>query len=378
MANENTNTTTITQENVKEAVEVLNRIYMQGPYGKMDQVYANAFRGLNHRKAPTALPKNREQTPLIFMTRPRLNLSDDNLRADRKFNSLAMGGEESLARAVRCLLDPRLSMRGEARSPFVDNQQAFIPIFMECATSVSGWQDIAAQTFTAADGKMQETFGWVDGPVDIYRAFDIDLSLRNIEGNAAIFILAMWIYYQSYVFSGALVPYPQYILARRRDFDTRVYSVVLKSDGVTVSQVLCCGAAHPVSVSSAGAHNFEFGKTLNDSNDVVTARFRAYGQWHFDDIVIDQFNKAVEYANSDMQDGYRQLAMVKVPQDELFIYNHQGYPRINIDNAELEWYIPRANYKEINDYIGPAKTRIVPSNVKAMQGTAEEQKWSNS
>lgn len=375
MVNETSNPLHITQENIFAAVDELNRIYMHGPYGKMDSVYADAFRGLNHRKAPTALPKNREQTPLIFMTRPRLNLSDDNLRADRKFNSLAIGGRESLARAVRCLLDYRLMARDKITSPFVDNRQAFIPIFMETATSVSGWQDIAAQTYTAPDGKMQESYGWVDGPVDIYRAFDIDLSFRNVEGNPAIFILAMWMYYQAYVFSGVLVPYPEYIMARRRDFDSRIFSVVLKSDGITVSQVLCCGAAHPVSVSSAGAHNFEFGKTLNDANDIVTARFRAYGQMHFDDIVIDQFNKAVEYTNNDMKDEYRQGLMVKVPHEELFIYNHQGYPRININNAELEWWIPVERYRSIANFIGASKQSFIPDRTRAIKGTPEETNW---
>lgn len=345
----------ISKENIDEGIEILNRIMVQGTYGKMDQVYRNAFFGLNHRKAPTALPRNKEQTPMIFITRPRLNLSSDNLRGDRKFNSLAIGSQYSLARAIRCLLDPRLSPRGEITSPFVDNRQAFIPIFMETTQAVSGWQDIAAQTYTSPDGKMQESFGWIDGPIDIYRSYDHDVTLRNIDGNISIYMLAMWIFYQAYVFANIMVPYPPYVIARRRDFDSRIYSVVLKSDGLSLSQIACSGVSHPIAVSSAGAHNFEFGKTLNDANNIVTARFRSYGQWHFDDIVIDQFNRAVQYPNSDMEDKYRKNLMVKIPQDELFIYNHNGYPYINIDTAELEWWIPKDAYNEIARYIAPVK-----------------------
>lgn len=342
----------VSKDNIGSAMDLLQKIGMQGPYGRMDQTYTNAFYGLNHRKAPTILPKNKEQTPLIFITRPRLNLSPDNLRVDRKFNSLAIGSDWSLARAVRCLLDPRLKLLFNIESPFVDNQQAFIPIFMETATSVSGWQDIAAQTYTSPDGKKQESYGWVDGPVDIYRSFDIDLSLRNIDGNIAIYILAMWIIYQSYVFEGIMTPYPQYITARRRDFDSRIYSVVLKSDGYSLSQVLACGACHPVTISSAGAHNYEFGKVYNEANDMITARFRTYGQMHFDDIVIDQFNRAVIQSNGDMADGYREALYVKIPQDELYIFNHRGYPRINIERGELEWWITKEQYIEVITYLG--------------------------
>jgi len=357
MANE-TEQFQITREAADAGVDLLKKIMVQGPYGHMDQVYTNAFFGLNHRKAPTALPRNREQTPLIFITRPRLNLSSDNLRADRKFNSLAIGNRYSLARAIRCLLDPRLAPKGEITSPFVDNRQAFIPIFMETAQAVSGWQDIAAQTYNSPDGKMQESYGWIDGPIDIYRSFDIDMTMRNMDGNVSIYMLAMWIIYQAYVFAGIMVPYPPYVLARRRDFDSRIYSIVLKSDGYSLSQIMCTGASHPVAVSSAAAHNFEFGKTINTANDLVTCRFKCYGQLHYDDIVIDQFNRAVRMTNGDMMDGYRENAMVKIPRDELFIYNHNGYPYINIDTAELEWWIPRDKYLEVAQYISGARINV--------------------
>lgn len=352
---------------MNQSADMLKRVYMGGPYGHMDQVFTSAFSGLNHRKAPTALPMNREQTPLIFITRPRLNLSSDNLRADRKFNSLNHGGQYSLARAIRCLLDYRLMASRELSSPFVDNRQAFIPIFMETTQSVSGWQDIAAQTFTTPGGRMQEEQGHIDGPVDIYRSYDLDFSLRNVDGNIAIYMLAMWIFYQAYVFEGAMVPYPEYIMYRRRDFDSRVYSIALQPDGYTISQIMACGACHPVSVSSSGAHNFEFGKTFNDANNTVTARFKAYGQMQFDDIVIDQFNRTVIQSNSEMADEYRASRMRMIPRDELFIFNHQGYPRININTGELEWWIPYETYREFIDFVGSDADRVSPTLARSEQ-----------
>ena len=127
--------------------------------GELSKAATNAFWGFNHRNVGSQVKPNSDNHGLTFFTRPRLNLSYDNISGVRNFSPLLTGDENALPRAIRCILDP-VSHRGIDNSqirglhtplscPIVDPDNAFIPLLSNLLISISGWNDSVMDTHTS-------------------------------------------------------------------------------------------------------------------------------------------------------------------------------------------------------------------------------------
>lgn len=327
-----------------------------GPYkassgngvGTISTANGDNYFGINHRQQPSPISINRDQFGLTFFTRPQLNFQTDNLRNHRKLAPLLTTKADSIPRIIRCLLDPRLGSKYQIFSPFVDPQQAFIPLLTNNLLSMSGWPDIEVPIYQSPDGVYKETFGIVDGIVDNYSSYDITASFRNLPGDPITAMLLYWARYMSAVFEGILVPYPDFIIENEIDYQTRIYRLVLDYSRTKVQKIAACGAAIPWGVPIGAAFNFEADRPLNQSNDQVSTSFRCYGAQYQDDVLIKEFNDVVGLHNNDMWDQYRgngkDGAMRKVPMAYLEVFNNKGYPRIDPRTYDLEWWISKEEY----------------------------------
>jgi hypothetical protein len=45
---------------------------------------------------------------------------------------------------------------------------------------------------------------------------------RNTRGDPIVYLFYVWAFYQSLVFQGLMVPYPDYIVHNRLDYNTRI------------------------------------------------------------------------------------------------------------------------------------------------------------
>ncbi len=129
----------------------LNDVFRSTPLGDVRNAIGTTFYGINHRGTPQPVPINTDQYGLVLFTRPGMNMSTDNIRAERKFIPLLTKEPTSIQRIIRCSLDPRLawSVNGGISSPFVDNKSAFLPLISNHALSLSGWPDPVSDTYTA-------------------------------------------------------------------------------------------------------------------------------------------------------------------------------------------------------------------------------------
>lgn len=357
----------------------MDDFYRNMPIGSIDKAIGNNLYGINHRQIPGMVASNKDTYGLTFFVKPQLNLQAHNIRNIRQFYTMLSTNSVSLQRYVRCTLDPRLMVKNNESPvvmdcPLIDPCQAFIPILTNNLESISGWPDITVPTYTSKQGVYNETYSQADGVVRNYESFDIDASFRNTRGDPIIYMMYVWSMYQSYVFEGLLMPYIDYLIENEIDYMTRIYRLSLDETKTYVRKIGATGAAFPISDPIGSFMDFSTEKVYNDQNKDITIRFRCLGVDYFDDILVKEFNETVKIFNPDMKnvenvkrnkfDIVNAGSVVKVPQDLLTYFNHRGYPWINPDNYELEWWIPNSVYNaridnihitpktEVNEYYG--------------------------
>lgn len=341
------------------ASDNVNDVRGDSQYGTRDDVIARSFYGINHRQQPLPVPINKDYFGLTFFTRPELNMSTENLRTVRKFTPLLNKDDTSIQRIIRCTLDPRLAnpINGSTpvTCPLIDNKQAFIPFLTNNLLSVSGFPDVSVPTYTSEPGAYGEVYSMVDGITDIYSSYDITVALRNMPGDPITEFFYYWTAYTSAVLEGMMIPYPEKIIEREVDYQTRIYRVVLDHTKTYVKKIMCCAAAFPLNAPIGAAANYESSKPINDSNDQISISFRALGYFCYDNLIIKHFNASVVQANPAMGDQSRNGVYRKIPTLALELFNTYGYPRIDPTTRELEWWIEKEIYESKTSYINSRK-----------------------
>lgn len=100
------------------------------------------------------LPPNHEVTGLIFITRPKLNLSSMSLKQDRVLSTLNTREPYSFPFSIRSYLDSRfardpLNAGDMMVTPFVNTDLPFIIPLTNCHMSSGGWPDFFIDTETS-------------------------------------------------------------------------------------------------------------------------------------------------------------------------------------------------------------------------------------
>lgn len=321
--------------------DVLDR----GPLGNPSAAISRTLFGLNHRRIPHAIPINRDYFGLALFTRPDMRMTEDNLSRERIFNALLTERADTLPRAIRAYLDNRHQSSGYA-TPLVDPKQIFIPLLSNQLISMSGWQDVILPTYTAEPGVYGEVYTHADGVASIYRTYDITANFRNIPGDPITSLFFYWVHYASKVFEGRLTPYSNNLFENAIDYQTRIWRLVLDSSMRWVQKIASTGPAFPTDVPIGARFNFETDTPINRA-DQITVTFRAIGAEYIDDILIYEFNESVILGNGDMRDvETKGNGMVKVPYNFIHLFNDYGYPRIDPETYELEWWVYDIDFAE--------------------------------
>jgi len=316
--------------------------------GSNEKAIGNNLYGINHQKVKTLIPENKDSYGLAFFTRPQLNLSRTNLRNLRKFYSFLGKMPASTVRYVISTLDPELHYKN-VTTPLVDPNMAFIPLLTNTLKSMSGWADEVLPTFTSKEGVRREQWSIGDGTTDIFDAQDIECVFRNIKDEPITMMFHLWTNYIAGVFEGMLSPYMDMILANEIDYNTRIYRLVTDESGLIVKKIAATGASFPVNNPIGKFFDFNEGIKYSDQTKDINIRFRSMGMMYNEDILIKEFNMASGIFNPDMRDGVIKGNLQKIPRELLMAFNNRGYPYINTDTLELEWYINTSSstYKRV-------------------------------
>ena len=340
----------------------MNDIFTTTVTGPVDNKIGNIFLGINHRHIPTQIPVNRDRFGLVFFTRPQLNLSKSNTRVERKFIPLLTTEAASIQRIIRLYLDPRLEYEANQLScPFVDKNQAFMPLLTNHINTLSGWPDIVIDTYSSKPGAYRESYSFTDSISDIYSVFQLTAEFRNMLGSPIPLLFYVWLLYQSNVYMGKMIPYLDYLMNNTIDYNTRVYRLVLDKNNKYVQSIACTGASFPISNPMGKMFDFDIDKPFNLSMNEVQINLQCMGAYYNDPIIIFCFNHTVETFNASMRDNYRDSVMMKIPYEDLVIMNNKKcYPRVNPDSYELEWWIPKGDYLTIKNNYDTISSALLP------------------
>lgn len=335
----------------KETRAEINRISRHSGYGDLGATMQDALYGINHRGAGNAIPGNSDHYGLTFFTRPRLNLSYDNVLASRQLMPLLTDDSTSLKRAIRVMLDPEGAKRG-ITSPLVDNHSAFLPILTNTLLSLNGWPDVTVDAFTSKEGRYKEAYSMVDSAVRYYSTFDATAAFRNIAGDPITLLFNTWIHYASQVYEGVMSPYPDSIIENEIDYNTRIYRLILDPSRLYVQKIAACGAAFPMASPLGTAFNFSSEQPVNNENEQISVPFRCMGAEYLDPIIVEEFNKVVGVFNPTMAESEGReprfrSTYYKVDTRTKNFFNYRGYPRIDPKTMELEWWVPAEVFAEI-------------------------------
>jgi hypothetical protein len=340
---------------------IVDQITRQSGYGQLGQAAGNALYGINHRGMGNPIPHNTDNHGLTFFTRPRLNLSYDNLAEDRTLTTLMDNTHNSYPTAIRVLLDPIGAGQSEpsgfllpndataiVKSALVDQFSPFMAILTNNLLSLSGWKDPTLPTFTSHEGIQQESWSMVDGIMRDFTTFDLNATFRNIAGDPITLLFNSWMRYASNVYQGIMMPYPDAIVENEIDYQTRIYRLVLDPSRQFVTKIAATGAAFPIANSLGSAFNYSTDTPFSTDNQEISVPFRCMGADYNDPITIKEFNTIVQIFNIDMVNptgkGY-----VKLAKSELQFFNYYGYPLIDPTTFELQWWVQSDDYAAIKN-----------------------------
>lgn len=330
----------------------VDRISRELGHGNLWSAVTDTFYGINHRGTGSPVPFNADQHGLTFFTKPRLNLSYDNARVDSVFLPYMVEDRKSPYRAIRCYLDSDAALGREVdgttgdaiESDLVDPHNPFIAILTNNLVSISGWPDLTVDTYTSKEGIQREAWSMYDGMAKNYTVWPATANFRNIVADPISLMFQVWATYGSHVKLGTMVPYPDSIIEREKDYETKIYRLVLDPTRRYVRKYAAT-IAFPTAAPLGAAFNYSIDTPYNRENDQISIPFQCQGFEAMDPILIDEFNMTVVEFNGRMADNVRERFHTKLSGVSLDICNRRGYPRIDPVTLELEWWVPNDEYK---------------------------------
>ncbi len=346
----------------------IDELFENMPLGSVSKAIGNNLYGINFRQTGNAVPMAKDMYGFTFFTRPQLNLTQTNITNYRNFYNLLTQNKASYQFYTRLMLDPRLGSKAGITSPLVDPFNPFIPILTNNIVSLSGWPDITLPTYTSEAGLYGEEHSIVDGAVNHFESYDLDVTFRNTKGNPLLYLFYIWETYATLVYEGILNPYLDMIVENEIDYNTRIYRIVLDQQKRYVTNIGCTGASFPISNPVGATFDYNIDKPYNTANKEINIRFKCNGFLAFSDIIKLNFNKVLGIFNgsmrsllaSDIEGGdardddtivYRHNGYVKIPYslsaamdssvfaNNYFGVNYRVYPYINLLTNELEWWV---------------------------------------
>lgn len=345
----------VTPDGSKKLRESVDTITKNNGYGEFSSIASKSFYGINYRGFGNPIPMNKDQFGLTFFTRPKLNLSYDNISRVRAMTLMLSEKKESVPRAVRAWLDPIGSsplkevtgriIREGYDCPLVDDYNPFLTILTNNLISISGWPDPEVDTYTSKPGLKKEEWSMVDGTYRIFNTFDVTATFKNIDSDPITWLFHTWCTYMTLVYEGVFSPRLEEILNNRIDYQTRIYRMTLDSTRTYVQKIAACGAAFPIATPLGAHFDYNNETPYNVDNDQISIPFRCIGVDYLDPITMHEFNELVMIRNINMREDKRNKTFIKLLPSEKILFNYSGYPLINVDTNELEIWVRQDDYR---------------------------------
>lgn len=321
---------------------------------------SNMFGGIDARGMGSPYQKNTDSMGLVFFTRPDLNLSYDNITNHRALAPMARlndsTGDErvdsNMHRAMKLMLSPRLCFgKRPNRTDLINVNSPFMDVAGNLLQSLNGWNDIALDTYTAPEGLRKESWSMMDSVAENNGVFSLTASFNNVEGDPMTTIFHYWSVYMSLVYTGEITPWPDNVITNTKDYETRIWRLVLDKTQTYVRKIASC-VAYPKATPIALNLNYNRENKFATDNDQISLPFECQAAEYNDPILYEEFNLTVEHFNPYMKkenrispNGPLEGMMVKLDSNEVPYFNFEAVPYIDTLTLELQWWVPQDSYK---------------------------------
>lgn len=348
-------------DNVNTYGETLDSISRTAGMGSQSGRYQDVYFGMNRLPVATEIPIHKETQGLILLTRPDLNLSYNNISKVRQLSHLLTQDTNTAMSAVRLALDPT-TQRGapvfiksfrEAKSPMVPSKltDAFNPylsLLSNTCITMSPPPDLGINLYTSPEGMFREQWIMNDSVAENHSYYDISCTFNNIKGNSVMMMILTWILYMGYLRVGPLGPHGHNRVTNRMDYFTRIERYKFDDTGRYIEQWFHTGGSVPKSVSIGNSFGFNKLEPYEFENKDVSVQFGSVGAYYNDPIQLWEFNLRMFHWNPVLaSESKRKQYFYKAPKLDDALTNWTGYPLINLATREMEWWIPKGEYKRI-------------------------------
>lgn len=341
-----------TQLGLMDTKHLMEMISRQGGYGGTETAFTEAISGFNMIHQGVKLPMNRELQGHIFVTRPCLNLTDDNIAAVRELSSLYMRtGTGNWMGALRAMLDPITAKQYPRHgTEMFDTRQAFLPFMSNLCVSATGWPDRVGNTYAYERGIENETSIFHDTGYRILSQWECSMTLENIVGNPVTKFAEMMLIYQGAVYLNRMMPHLECLALNEIDYTMRIYRIILDPNGRTISGIAATGSSMLSSSNIGSMFNYTRESAYNEDSKQVTLQFDSVGAMYNDPYLMRAFNRTV--SNGDFcpamgSESTRHELFVRIDPNQRQLFNFKCFPWINEYTIELEWWVDKHIYDKL-------------------------------
>lgn len=322
----------------------ISNVTSGGVYGNLSKIYGNALLGINRQDILDTRETPTDHVGFTFFVRPMMNMSKGNIKHDRTLHNFLSTVDNDVKSYCRVMLDRLVEKEENIHCEFADNLSAFIPILSNNLISLSGFVDISVDSYVSPSGSRKQQFNMLDGTDELNESQDFTATFKNTYDDTVYSLFSIWLRYMVKVKEGILAPYYGFIARRMVDSHSRIFRLVMTEDKRFVKRIAATGPIYP-DVSSVGKYfDVNEGEAYSRETRTHSVKFKSMGVEYNDPILIREFNRTVEFFNPSMRkiangSSPESVGMIKLsPQGELLV-RFKGYPRINENTNELEWYV---------------------------------------
>lgn len=332
---------------LEDYVQIIDNIVRTSGSGSHYSRMQDVFYGLNRLAQVPELPVHMESQGILLLTRPDLNLTYNNIGRVRQLTHLLDQNLRSVPNAVKLSLDMRTQRSNNLVSPLVDLNNPYLALLSNAAITMSPPPDLGINLYQSPEGRFREQFMMNDSIAENHSYYDLTMTFSNIKGNAVVLTFLTWLQYMGFLRVGPIKPHPENLIRNRMDYNTRIERYKMDVTGRYVEQWFHTGASVPKNISIGASFALNRLEPMEMENKEISVQFGCVGAVYNDPIQLWELNARMIRYHPGLRDDRRKRLFYKVPFEDHSLTNMHGYPLINLLTRELEWWVPKEEYRNL-------------------------------
>lgn len=279
---------------------------------------------------------------LVFVNRPLLNLSDENVSKHVQLATLKNPPRNTIQHYIKGLLDPVWGRANSGNSDLLDPLYPWIPPITNLMKVSSGFPDVGLNVSHSTPDIRKGVTQFVDGILKVNYNFDMRMTFAACKPNILPMIFDVWNHYIEGVKLGdeGLEPYPEALIQNYRDYDCRTYHMLLNKNMRNIEGMYINGYSWPNSFPSGAFSTIDRTQTTlrGQGQDDLEINFPSVAMRYNNIRIPDMFNRTTLFFNPNMHPSVRSQHYRKLKFSEYFAGGYEAYPWININTMELEYW----------------------------------------